>query len=287
MQWIKPIIDLIFYSNLWIACCALAMVLQTNILFTGVLQITPLAYLVFFSTLFIYALHRIVGISKVHEFIEDFERYQVITEFRNHIVVYAVLAAIGGAISFYFISLSAKVALVIPGIISLAYVLPFLKGKKRLRDFDHIKIYLIAVVWAFVSVLLPAIEMERLGSLNIWLVALEKGIFIFAITLPFDVRDLKVDAHANVRTIPAIIGKKKSKLLSLILLFFCFLLVIINYQLTFYESGILVALSLSYLLTGVLLWFSDRVQHDYFFTGLIDGTMLLQWGMVLVISNIG
>lgn len=282
MKWLKPIIDLIFYSNLWIACCALALVLQSNMVFTGVLKLTPLAYLVFFSTLFIYALHRIVGISKVHEFIEDYERYQVIAKFRHHIIVYAVLAAIGGAVSFYFISLSAKIALVVPGIISLGYVIPFLKGRKRLRDFNQIKIYLIAIVWAFVSVLLPALELDRFEESGSWLMALEKAIFIFAITLPFDIRDLKVDAHSNVRTIPAIIGAKKTKVLSLLLLFICNLLVFVNYHQTFYESNILWALLLSYLLTGIMIWFSDRVHHDYFFTGLIDGTMLLQLGMILI-----
>ncbi|MEL6923545.1 MAG: hypothetical protein AAFO94_05805, partial [Bacteroidota bacterium] len=122
MKWLKPLIDLILYSNLWIACCAAAMTFQSYFLYDLYGSPLPLTALVFFSTLFLYALHRIVGISKVHEFIEDFERYQVIAKYRHHIIVYAVLAAIGGAVSFFYVSLSVKLALIVPALLSLAYV---------------------------------------------------------------------------------------------------------------------------------------------------------------------
>ena len=64
---IKKFIDLIFYSNLWIALCASAMCWQTQFILTGKTELNWLLGLIFFATLFLYALHRIIGISKVHE----------------------------------------------------------------------------------------------------------------------------------------------------------------------------------------------------------------------------
>lgn len=280
---IKKLIDLIFYSNLWIALCGAAMLAQTQFIFNQKIEWNWLVGLVFFSTLFLYALHRIIGISKVNEFLE-LERYAVISKFKHHITFYALVAGIGGAICFWMVSFSIKLSLVIPGIISLGYVIPFLSGKKRLRDFNHIKIFLIAVVWSWVTVFLPAMELGKAMELNTWLMALERGLFIFAITLPFDIRDLKVDTHSNVKTIPAVIGIPKTKWLGTITLVTTFSLSVILYLSGTYSLNVLFGLFLSYLSTLYFIYLSDKMKHDYFFTGLIDGTMILQFLIIVVIN---
>jgi len=113
--------------------------------------------------------------------------------------------------------------LVIPAILSLGYVLPFVKGNKRLRDFDYIKIFLVAIVWGVITVLMPILERTTDLTLSHLLILLERMLFIFAITLPFDIRDLKIDAHIDVKTIPSIIGIGKTKKLAL----FCLIIVVL------------------------------------------------------------
>lgn len=284
-EFLKKFIDLIFYSNLWIALCASAMCLQTQYILTHQIQFNWLLGLIFFSTLFLYALHRIIGISKVHEFL-DLERYAVISKFKNHITFYAVLAAIGGAWCFWNISFYLKIALFAPGLISLGYVIPFLDGKKRLRDLNHIKIFLIAFVWSWVTVILPALELGFFYEKNIWLMAMERVLFVFAITLPFDIRDLKVDTHSEVKTIPAIIGIKKTKQLGALVLLVTFLISLILFGENFYSENILLGLMLSYLSTLYFIFKSDNIKHDYFFTGVMDGTMILQFLLVYFATQI-
>ncbi|MFK7771480.1 MAG: hypothetical protein AB8F94_05040 [Saprospiraceae bacterium] len=278
----KKLIDLIFYSNLWIALCAVAMCAQTQFILTGKLSWNWLMGLIFFATLFVYALHRIIGISKVSEF-REMERYAVIEKFKHHISFYALVAGIGGAICFWNISLPIQLSLIIPGIISLGYVIPFLKGKKRLRDLNHIKIFLIAIVWSWVTIFLPALEIGDATTLSVWLMILERAVFIFAITLPFDIRDLKVDSHSEVQTIPAVIGIEKTKNLGMVSLALAFLAALTNWFSTGYNVNILLGLSISFLSTWFFIGQSDKIKHDYFFTGLIDGTMILQfiliWGL--------
>jgi 4-hydroxybenzoate polyprenyltransferase len=155
-----------------------------------------------------------------------------------------------------------------------------LKGKKRLRDFDHIKIFLIAIVWSWVTVFLPALEIGAATTLAVWLMILERALFIFAITLPFDIRDLKVDSHSEVRTIPAVIGIEKTKLLGTVSLTLAFSLALINWFSAGYNVNILLGVSISFLSTWFFIRQSDKIKHDYFFTGLIDGTMILQFLLI-------
>ena len=258
------------------------MCLQTQFLLQGVVQWDVISGLVFFATLFLYAAHRIVGISELHEHFQV-ERYGVISTFKHHIRIYAAIGLIGAGYCFLFVNWNVQMALIIPGIISLAYVIPFFGKNKRLRDLDHIKIYLIALVWGWVTVTLPALEYQRNLNWNLALMMLERTLFVFAITLPFDIRDLKVDAHSKVKTIPGILGVRKTRWLAFLVLAFSACIAGFLYLDQWYSRNTLIALLISYISTYFFIHIADYKKHDYFYTGLMDGTMLIQfllvWGM--------
>ena len=156
-----------------------------------------------------------------------------------------------------------------------------------LKLLEVIKIFLIAIVWSWVTVFLPALEIGEATTLPVGLMLLERALFIFAITLPFDIRDLKVDSHSEVKTIPAEIGIKKTKSLGALSLLAAFILAVTNWLSAGYNVNILLGIFISFLSTWFFIRQSDKVQHDYFFTGLIDGTMILQfiliWGLSFLI----
>ena len=135
---------------------------------------------------------------------------------------------------------------------------------------------MIAIVWGVVTVILPALEDFYLDNLSVWLMFFERCLFVFAITIPFDIRDLKIDAHTDVKTLPAHFGIRRSKTLAYITLLFVLILAFCSYSLGFYSIIVLVMLSISVVTSAFLIEYADRVQHDYYFTGLVDGTMLIQ-----------
>ena len=279
---LEKFINLILFGNFWIAACAVAMTWQTELVLFGQIEWTNLTSFVFFATLFLYAIHRIVGLVKVKPFLENY-RYAVIYHFRNHIKFYAFVGGVGALYCFFYLSLANQLLLVIPSILSLGYVLPFVKGQKRLRDFDYIKIFLVAIVWGVITVLMPILERTTSFTLAHFLILLERMFFVFAITIPFDIRDLKIDAHIDVKTIPAILGISKSKRLADACLFLTFLLTVFNFYLGTYNATTFGAITLSCASTSVLVNYSDRTDEDYFFTGLMDGTMILQFLLVLLL----
>ncbi len=282
MRLIKAFINLVFYGNFWIAACALAMGLQSQYLFQHNIEATPLMGLLFCATLLVYALHRIVGISRLKDFLEE-ERYAVIYRFRKHIRIYAILGGLGAAFFFLQLPRQIQLELMLPGIISLAYVWPVLTGQRRLRDINHIKIFLIAIVFAWVTVRLPAIEAGYTAfNFSMILLILERSLFIFAITLPFDIRDLVVDQHSKVKTIPSIIGIQNSQILAYCSLLIAFGLIAFNSD--FYTLWQSMALGISYLSTAFFIRLSSTKKHDYFYTGLMDGTMIIQFLLVLIVG---
>lgn len=284
-KWIIPFINLILYSNFFIAICAVALTFQTQLIAFNSIQLDVSVGLAFFATLLIYALHRLVALQKVQKFMNE-GRYLVINSYKSHIWIYAALGLVGAIYYFFQMSWNVQLSLVIPGVISLAYVLPIIGKRKklRLRDLDGIKIFLVAGVWAYVTVILPILEYMTLDWRH-FLLFQERAFFIFAITLPFDIRDLKIDKDINTRTIPALIGTPRTLQLAILILVGAWLLAFANYWFfDVYSLVNLVALGISIISTYIFIRVAIRQEHDYYYTGLLDGTMILQfllfWGLL-------
>ena len=107
---LQPLINLLLYSNFWIAICAASMVWSTQLVLTGRFQLHPLGAFVFFATLLLYALHRLVGLSRAEGF-KDKGRYFVIERFQTHIGLYALLA---GLATLWFATDTPKTSVFVP-----------------------------------------------------------------------------------------------------------------------------------------------------------------------------
>ncbi len=281
----KLFFDLVLYGNFWIALGALALVWQSQLIIQEQPpNWEPLAAFVFCATLLLYALHRIVGILRLKNFLA-LERYRVIARFRRHIIVYAVVAGLASCYYFFLLPWSIKIMMGVPTLLSLGYVLPLFGRQRRLRDFDQIKIFLVAGVWAGVTVVLPAALAEQLWQPTTWLMALERALFIFAITLPFDIRDLEVDAHSQVGTLPARLGLKRSLRLAWWSLAAAIGLAVLIYSMGLYSAKVLLAIIITYALTAILIAYAHPKRHDYYYSGLMDGTMLGQFLVVYLLHG--
>lgn len=279
-KWVKAFVDLILYSNLWIATGALAMSLQTQLILSGTISPNSLDWFIFASTLFLYAIHRLVGLQKVKS-PESQSRYIVIAKFKSHIFFYAVVSGIASLYYFLQFGTNLQLYIVLPSLISLAYVLPVLYQGKRLRDVGVIKIFLIAVSWAVITVLLPVIYLQQPLNNAILLLLLERALFVFAITIPFDIRDLSIDHLSNVSTIPGVLGVKKSILVSYICLLANALLSSYLYLVVYPEFSIFLGVMLSLLCSSTLFYYTPKANHDYFYTGLVDGMLIFQFLLII------
>lgn len=279
MKWITKFIDLLLYGNFWIAAAAVALAAQTEWVLAGSLEQGRLHLFLFAAALALYSAHRLLGRSSVQSF-EDQGRFRIIRRYAHHILIFAVLATALGAWLYWQLPRKVQVGLLPPAVLALAYVLPFFSRRRRLRDFPFVKIFLVALVWAWVTVVLPGLALDLEKNIPLWIMFGERLLFIFAITLPFDLRDLAVDAHTGVSTLPSILGPRRTRLLAALSLLLMIGCAALNLRLNAYAPEVFGALVLSASLSYSLIHFSARVSHDYYFSGLLDGMMILQFGLV-------
>lgn len=277
-------IELFLYSNLWIAGAAVAMTWQTRWILTGRLQLTELDGFIFSSTLFLYAIHRIIALERLQLFTAQ-GRFFTIAQRRKDIIVYALLA--GGVSLFFFLRFSWPLQRLVlaPALLSLLYVIPVFGGGRRLRDFHYLKIFLIAVVWTWVTVLLPAFEQHIAGQLAVIPMAAERLFFVFAITIPFDIRDLHIDQHTRVYTLPSRLGIRRALTIALTLLGISTLFSWFLFRIDVYSTMMWTGWLASAVVAGGLILGTTPQRNDYYFTGWLDGTMILQFLLIYALHT--
>jgi 4-hydroxybenzoate polyprenyltransferase len=169
------------------------------------------------------------------------------------------------------------VGLLIPPVaISLAYVTPTGNGK-LIRNIPFLKIFLIALTWTWVSILLPhALSNQfELFSVSFILIMAERFLFIFAITIPFDIRDVEQDQRESLDTIVKVVGPSKAKYLSIGILTAATLIGYILYvdgtwQLNYWLLHILIIVY-----AGLLVYRVHSDRRDAYYSWGLDGSMLL------------
>lgn len=235
--------------------------------------------LVFSATVLVYSIHRIVGIERVRA-LHDAGRFHVISNYKNHIKVYILLSVLGCMVALVFTDMRALKMLLPLGVISLGYVIPFLPGGKRLRDIHFIKIILIAFVWAYVATI-PLLS-AGVSFQDLWVGFLEKAVFIFLITLPFDIRDMGIDGGNGLRTIPLSIGLKNTYRVCYLLLVVGMLLFLLSHSGSASLQPFIVVAFLVYGFVHLVIELSKNRADDLYYSGLMDGTLVMRGVVVLL-----
>lgn len=275
-------LNVILYSNLFISLCAAGLAFETYML-SNVPVSLRLGGIIFFGTLFVYNLDGLLPYKfNQQEMLSERTRWirdnklllQTIAIGSIFIVLYLYYTALF-ELNFWFILHLTVVA----GLYSVPFI-PDREGTIPLRDVPLLKVFLIAYVWSAITVQLPLMEAGRdlfePGSLILFL---RRFLFLFALTLAFDIRDVQKDAATGTITFPVKWGVLKTKKLALIALgLFALLLPV----------GVApldrVALALTAVGAGAVIWKASENRSQYYYLILTDGMMLLQVALVWLLT---
>lgn len=282
------ILDFLLFSNLFIAICAVAQGLVTYHLLNARPDWYILAIL-FFGTIGVYNFSMLLSKPKNPENAQ-FARVRWI--FSHHrliisITLISVLCLI--PLGLIYLSIEGKLLMIFTALLALCYNIPFLtlnNQKIGLRNIPGIKLFLIALVWSISCVLLPVVELEQNHQINIstaetLLLVAKRFMFIAAITIPFDIRDLFQDKLYALKTIPVMLGERKAMIFCQILLIGYLALLLLFSQTI---NADIIALTLTLILTGWLIFRSNLKKNEYYYFLYLDGTMLLQYLLLLLVS---
>lgn len=248
----------------------------------GNLKVDKVAFFTFFATLFLYSLHRFIGIYKLNHAGQPI-RFVYLQQPQIFFTLWTVAAGLMSLVFFLLLPRNIQFLALLPIVLSAGYALPFLPGKRRLRDLAYLKVLLVAFSWAWVTIILPAAQYDFWYNLPVCILFLARFCFILAIAITFDIRDLHIDQLQQVHTIPSQFGIKNTKLLALSFLILMLLFTWINYQLETYNLQQFLALLLSAILTATLILFAKTHYNDYYYSGLLDGMILLQPVLIFII----
>lgn len=261
------ILQYLIYSNVLVSASAglLAFSCATQL---GSPHYMGIGFTVFFATLFIYNIQRILRLGEIKAKSSDRHLW-----LENHVLFIKILAAMGliGSIVIYFAVLGWNIDfwfLAFSAIIGVLYAMKIHPKTKALRDIPYVKIYLIALQWALVSVYWPYMRIASYADFPADL-GLSIFFFILAATVPFDIRDLVYDGN-HKSTIPQIFGEKGAKLIALI-----FMLLSAIFLYMFSSTAIeFLLFYITYLMLSVLIVLSHTKRHEMYFSGLIDGWIM-------------
>jgi hypothetical protein len=191
---------------------------------------------------------------------------------------------------FYAFKIEPKTLLYILGlcVITFLYAIPFLPKrflfdeKQNLRNIGGVKIYIIALVWTGVTVVLPLVNNDIPISEEAIITAIQRFVFVIALTLPFEIRDLQFDS-LKLSTIPQKIGERWTKIIGVILLALIYVLEFFKDEIT---SIWLIILTFITLLMLVLLIGSNKNRNKYYSGFWVEGIPIL-WLLLVLFGELG
>lgn len=267
------------YSNVWIALCASAFCFQGELLL-GVEPEWTLAVFVFFATVFLYNFQRAVKLFQKPSYSIP-GRNTWLVKNRKYIILWSVVGFVVMMVIAVTFPLRDWIVLGVGGFISVLYVARIGRREGKpiaVRELPMVKIFLIGASWLITGIIFPWVHHNGTDILMskemIW-IGLEKLCFITAITIPFDIRDLEYD-HKRMMTIPQLLGISGSVWLSRIFVIAAAGLVVAGGICDIYNPGTIAALLGCYVFIGGTFEYARVKRDELYYTGWLDGTILLQ-----------
>ena len=149
---------------------------------------------------------------------------------------------------------------------------------KNLRNVSGLKVYIIALVWAGVTVVLPLLNNHVPLDTNVVVTGFQRFVFVTVLMFPFEIRDLNYDS-LKLATIPQQIGIKNTKMVGVLLLMLFFLLEFLKPQLNVEHT---VGMLITMFVTLMFLIFANRNQGRYYSSFWVEGIPLV-WLLLLLV----
>lgn len=163
------------------------------------------------------------------------------------------------------------------GLPTFFYAVPLFQPK-NLRSLAGLKIFIVALVWAGVTVIIPVVESGNLVSANILLTFFQRILIVVVLMFPFEIRDVPYDS-LNLKTLPQQIGIKNTKILGEVILVLCLVLDF------FKQTGhiaYLISITCFAIILGGMLIASKPHQKRYFSSFWVESLPIVWLGIYLL-----
>ncbi|WOD42280.1 hypothetical protein [Hwangdonia lutea] len=281
MKLVKQLFNFYLNSSIHVALSVFSLTWITLIEHKAVYDNQVLRF-VFFASIVGYNFVKYFGLAKLHHrslvFPKAIRRLKAIEIFSFFCFILMCYYA-------FQLEKNTLICIAVFGAITFLYAIPFLPKhlfldkQQNLRSIGGLKIYLIALVWAGVTVFLPLINQHYTIDFNVILTGIQRYIFIIVLMMPFEIRDLQYDS-LKLSTIPQKIGVKQTKTIGVLLLIVFFFIEFFKYEIAALNTIMLLVITV---ITGFFLVFSKVEQQPYYSAFWVEAVPIL-W-LVLMLLN--
>ncbi len=273
MKLFQRFTDLFLCTSLFTACCATGLCMATERFINNTLPalVSPLHLAIFGGTLMVYNAPRLF-----------FRKITTPQPYRSWFRFFFIAGTLLTLLSVFWLPLRIIWFGVGLALLTFSYSLPFLpfKNKKRLREYGWLKILVLAGVWTIATALLPMMYWNK-SFTNYPFELLNRFVFIFALCIVFDIRDIRTDMRNNIDTLPLKLGLRNSYLtINIALLFFAALNAVQYFRHPAPER--LIAAWTTAIITWLVVVYLRKKPSEIGYMGLADGMMLLYAAIILI-----
>lgn len=262
MKALKTLFYFYVFSNIHVSLAVFSLTKITLLQYDIESDLLP--WFTFFSTFLSYNFLRLYHYRNLQAWYKEF-----VSVHKVSLIVIAVLSTVGLFILMFYLSLMTLVLLFLFFLLTLFYAVPLNFNTNlpiTLRSIAFMKLSVISICWAGVTVMVPLIQYEISFSNDEIIMFLQRMLLVAAITIPFDIRDVYED-DSTLKTLPQTIGVKNSKITgTLFLLLFLVMIFLLQPPVhPFLWSDLIIAG-----IAMVLLWLASTMQTKFYSAFLVE-----------------
>jgi len=268
MHLIRRILNFYIFSNIHVALGVLCFVKITLLSFA--IDENDVGFFVFFATILSYNFIRFLNIPIRKNWVTSW-----FVENKFSLVILSAVSAIGCIYLVYGFSIDSILVLIPFVILTFFYGMKLPKSLVSLRRIPGLKIFLIAFCFAGITVLFPLVENKIEINSKVWMLFIQRILFVVLITIPFDIRDVIYDSQ-SLKTLPQYLGIRMSKIVGIVL---GVLVIIMEYK---YDLGSMMITLTVTALALLLLIFSRKKQTKYYSSFFVESIPIIWFVLLLV-----
>ncbi len=269
----KKLFDFYINSSIHVALAVVSLCLVTVLYYEVELNIF-LLFFIFFGAVTGYNFVKYAGVAGLH--------YRSLAWELKNIQIFSVFCFTGLVFTVFFIDPKILLWSAIFGALTLLYALPVFSKKRNLRSISGIKIFIIAFVWAGVTVVLPLVGVKNVISGDVLLEFLQRFLLVVVWILPFEIRDLKYDLE-QLGTIPQRVGVTPTKILGIMTLAVVVMMEFLKSAATLETKSVLGIIAV---VTAIFVWNTKENQSRYFASFWVEGIPVLWLMLLLLFRNL-
>ncbi len=201
----SEILDFLVYSNIYISLGAASFTyVFFKVIGIPVNNIIVIPFVIMFA---IYTFNR--KTDKKEDELSDEKKAAFNNKYNKYILTIAIVSYTIVTLVSFLKGVVYGIAILTPFIIGILYsgcCIPINSKKKRLKDIFFLKNFVVAITWAYTTVILPSIFLNIALTQEIYFLSYIVFLRILIGTIFFDIKDVKGDKSECIKTIPVVYG---------------------------------------------------------------------------------